>query len=175
MHGHYKNIQNRHNCVILLFRQHTPQSSTENFCVEFLLVLADLRSVTLRSNVGWVHVHHRTLPVVFSFEWITFTACCMGRKKKQCQTIKLWCFVAFSTWCDLLSNALACVYIFAWQCVALLTGALWWWWYRDQSWIDKGKEGGGWRWRGVFTGRAADRLNKKNKKIIFIHWFWLKP
>lgn len=81
MHVHYKNIQSRHNCVILLSRKHTPKSSTENFCVEFLLVLADLRSVTLRSNVGWVHVHHRTLPVVLSFEWITFTACCMGRKK----------------------------------------------------------------------------------------------
>lgn len=89
MHVHYKNIQSRHNCVILLSREPTPQSSTENFCVEFLLVLADLRSVTLRSNVGWVHVHHRTLPVVLSFEWITFTACCMGRKKKQSQTVKL--------------------------------------------------------------------------------------
>lgn len=81
-HGRYKNIQSRQSCVTLISRQHTPKSGTENLCVEFLLVLADLRSVTLRSDVGWVHVHHRTLPVVLSFEWITFTARCMGRKNK---------------------------------------------------------------------------------------------
>lgn len=61
----------------------TPQSSTENLRVEFLLVLADLRGVALRSNVGWVHVHHRALPVVLSLDLLTLTAGCTTKQKNN--------------------------------------------------------------------------------------------
>lgn len=61
----------------------TPQSGAENLGVELLLVLADLWSVAVRSNVGGVDVDHGALPVVLSFDWLAFTASCREYKRDE--------------------------------------------------------------------------------------------
>lgn len=61
----------------------TPQSGAENLGVEFLLVLANLWGVAVRSNVGRVDVDHGALPVVLSFDWLAFTARCRGSKREK--------------------------------------------------------------------------------------------
>lgn len=50
----------------------TPQSSTQDLGVEFLLVFADLRGVALRTDVGRIHVDNRPLPRVLSSERLHF-------------------------------------------------------------------------------------------------------
>lgn len=76
----------------------TPQSGAQHLRVELLLVLADLWSVAVRSNVGRIDVDHRALPVVLSSDWLAFTASCRGDKHPN-ETPRCSCEAALSARC----------------------------------------------------------------------------
>lgn len=63
--------------------QLTPQSSTQDLRVEFLLVFTDFWAVTLWADVGWIDVDNRALPCIFPPDRLRFGTRCWNERHTQ--------------------------------------------------------------------------------------------
>lgn len=68
----------------------TPQSSTKDLWVKFLLVFTNFRTVTLRADIRWVDVDNGALPCIFSPDGLRFCTRCWN--ERHMQSWKTWLF-----------------------------------------------------------------------------------
>lgn len=102
------NLPSRH-CQLLLLclpsthllkdSQLTPQSSTQDLRVEFLLVFTDFWAVTLWADIGWIDIDNGALPCIFPPDRLRFGTGCWNERHSNCG--KCECLATAHIWTTL--------------------------------------------------------------------------
>ena len=75
----------------------TPQSSTKDLRVEFLLVFTNFRTVTLWADIRWVDVDNGALPRIFSPDRLRFCIRRWNQRHMQSRNMRVFGYISHLT------------------------------------------------------------------------------